>query len=153
METALEQFMDNMEQDNQELVALVAKSQEEAREDQQLKELRIAELELKCTQLEEALQRCQQAADRKAIQAATAIDLPASQADLDATASQIQSQSPSHADQPDLAERAIKSRYKLLFDLYEEGKSIEAIAKKLSLNKGEVQLILGLAKQEEAYRA
>ena len=43
----------------------------------------------------------------------------------------------------------IKARYKELFDLYDSGKSIEYIAKKLGRNKGEVQLILGLAKQEE----
>jgi len=43
----------------------------------------------------------------------------------------------------------VKSRYKEVFDLHDSGKSIEYIAKKLGKNKGEVQLILGLAKQEE----
>ncbi|TLS49822.1 hypothetical protein FE782_22720 [Paenibacillus antri] len=43
----------------------------------------------------------------------------------------------------------VKSRYKELFDLHDSGKSIEHIAKKLGKNKGEVQLIIGLAKQEE----
>jgi len=43
----------------------------------------------------------------------------------------------------------VKSRYKEVFELYDKGKSIEFIAKKLGKNKGEVQLIIGLAKQEE----
>ncbi|WP_414694786.1 DUF6115 domain-containing protein [Paenibacillus sp.] len=43
----------------------------------------------------------------------------------------------------------VKARYQELFELYDAGKSIEYIAKKLGKNKGEVQLIIGLAKQEE----
>jgi DNA-binding NarL/FixJ family response regulator len=44
----------------------------------------------------------------------------------------------------------MKDRYGELFDMYTQGKSIEYIAKKLGMNKGEVTLILQLAKQEEA---
>lgn len=43
----------------------------------------------------------------------------------------------------------VKSRYKEVFDLYGQGKSIEYIAKKLGTNKGEIQLIIQLAKREE----
>jgi len=43
----------------------------------------------------------------------------------------------------------VRARYKELFDLHDSGKSIEYIAKKLGKNKGEVQLIIGLARQEE----
>jgi hypothetical protein len=43
----------------------------------------------------------------------------------------------------------IKQRYQHLFELHDQGKSMEYISKKLSMNKGEVQLILQLAKQEE----
>jgi TolA-binding protein len=46
----------------------------------------------------------------------------------------------------------IKERYPDLFQLYEQGKSTEAIAKKLGMNKGEVSLILQLSKQEEKAR-
>ncbi len=42
----------------------------------------------------------------------------------------------------------IRDRYAELFTLYAEGKSTEAIAKKLGMNKGEVQLIVTLAEQE-----
>ncbi|MEX2462233.1 MAG: hypothetical protein WD469_13215 [Paenibacillaceae bacterium] len=46
----------------------------------------------------------------------------------------------------------MKERYAELFLLHEQGKAIEYIAKKLNLNKGEVQLIIQLAKQEEHNR-
>lgn len=44
----------------------------------------------------------------------------------------------------------VKDRYPEIFSLYDSGKSIEYIAKKLGKNKGEVSLILMLSKQEEA---
>jgi predicted nuclease with TOPRIM domain len=47
----------------------------------------------------------------------------------------------------------IKTRYYELFELYEQGKSTEYIAKKLNMNKGEVNLIFQLAKQEERLNA
>jgi len=50
------------------------------------------------------------------------------------------------------AQMQMKQRYSELFNMHEQGKSIEYIAKKLSLNKGEVLLIIQLAKQEELNR-
>lgn len=48
-------------------------------------------------------------------------------------------------------ETTIKSRYKIVFDLQKQGKSTEYIAKKLGMNKGEVLLITQLGKHEEGY--
>ncbi|HEX7057959.1 MAG TPA: hypothetical protein VF260_12300 [Bacilli bacterium] len=50
------------------------------------------------------------------------------------------------------ARQNMKERYKNLFALRQSGKSIEQIAKKLGINKGEVELIIKLAKQEEQFR-
>ncbi|WP_240417570.1 hypothetical protein [Paenibacillus periandrae] len=47
----------------------------------------------------------------------------------------------------------LKSRYEELFSLFEQGKSVEYIAKKLNMNKGEINLIFQLAKQEEKLNA
>jgi hypothetical protein len=47
---------------------------------------------------------------------------------------------------------SMKIRYTELFNLYDQGKGVEAIAKKLSMNKGEVNLILQLSRQEESSR-
>lgn len=43
----------------------------------------------------------------------------------------------------------IRHRYSELFKLYDAGKSMDYIAKKCEINKGEVQLILQLGKREE----
>lgn len=48
---------------------------------------------------------------------------------------------------------AITERYEALLKMYEQGKSIEYISKSLGMNKGEVQLIITLARQEEKGRA
>ena len=53
--------------------------------------------------------------------------------------------------QPEPAD--MKSRYPEIFQYYEQGKSIEYIAKKTGMNKGEVELIIHLSKQEEQFRA
>ncbi len=51
-----------------------------------------------------------------------------------------------------MEKQTMKQRYSELFELHEQGKSVEYIAKKLSMNKGEVQLIIGLAEREEDSR-
>ncbi|MEX1031023.1 MAG: hypothetical protein WDZ91_13405 [Paenibacillaceae bacterium] len=50
-------------------------------------------------------------------------------------------------------ENDIKNRYGAIFELHSQGKSIEYIAKKTGMNKGEIQLIIQLARQEEQFRA
>ncbi|MGX4586525.1 DUF6115 domain-containing protein [Paenibacillus chitinolyticus] len=47
--------------------------------------------------------------------------------------------------EPDLSVRA---RYAALFELHDQGRSTEQIAKQLGMNKGEVMLIMQLAKRE-----
>ncbi|MFD2670074.1 DUF6115 domain-containing protein [Marinicrinis sediminis] len=48
---------------------------------------------------------------------------------------------------------SIAVRYETLLDMHRQGKSIEHIAKSQGINKGEVQLIITLAAQEEQERA
>jgi hypothetical protein len=43
----------------------------------------------------------------------------------------------------------MKTRYAELFSLHEQGKGVESIAKRLGMNKGEVNLIIQLSRQEE----
>lgn len=47
----------------------------------------------------------------------------------------------------------IRSRYNELFGMYDAGKSVDYIARKLNMNRGEISLILQLAKQEERLHA
>ncbi|WP_054028959.1 DUF6115 domain-containing protein [Bacillus sp. FJAT-28004] len=150
METALEQFMENMEKDNEDLVLLVRNAQQESKSDAERKEQRIVELERKCEQLTEQLQKTLS-------QSATLVrpietSLPAASLDMN-----MQLTTDAAIVAPIIEEtvrkNTIQDRYKELFMLYEQGKSIEAISKKLGMNKGEVQLIIQLAKQEDSVHA
>jgi DNA-binding Xre family transcriptional regulator len=145
METALEQFMENMEKDNEDLLQLVAKSQADIKEEGERKDVRIAALEKRCEALDLQLQ---DTLDKLARTTASPLNgAPIAVAEIYARPSSTDTIDRSQAaTQP----QSIVSRYSELFRLYEEGKSIEAIAKKLGMNKGEVQLIIGLAKQEGA---
>jgi hypothetical protein len=58
----------------------------------------------------------------------------------------------SHSNQPERGPMNIRERYANVFHLYDQGKSTEYIAKKLEMNKGEVMLIIQLAKQEDQAR-
>jgi hypothetical protein len=60
-------------------------------------------------------------------------------------------ESPAKAD--GTAHTGIRNRYRELFAWHDAGKSVEYIAKKSGMNKGEVMLILQLAKREEQHRA
>ncbi|MBO9597655.1 MAG: hypothetical protein J7559_07540, partial [Cohnella sp.] len=48
---------------------------------------------------------------------------------------------------------SIRGRYPELLALHDKGRSVEQIAKALGLNKGEVQLVLQLARREEEQHA
>lgn len=48
---------------------------------------------------------------------------------------------------------SIRGRYQDLLSLHDKGRSVEQIAKSLGMNKGEVQLILQLARREEEQHA
>lgn len=53
--------------------------------------------------------------------------------------------------EPDAAPTTIRGRYPELLDMHDKGRSIEHIAKATGKNKGEVQLILQLARREERH--
>ncbi|MDF2838280.1 MAG: hypothetical protein K0Q63_3920, partial [Paenibacillus sp.] len=55
METALEQFMENMEKDNDELLQMIAKSQADAKQEDERKDGRIEALEKRCEALDHRL--------------------------------------------------------------------------------------------------
>jgi DNA-binding NarL/FixJ family response regulator len=153
MQVALEQFMENMEADNRELVETITKSQHQTREDNASRDERIAVLERRCKELEDKLGRAElrleeqlQALRAAALQSVVKEREPAEQqsaAEAAAVAGLVEAEPSSPP---------IRQRYAELFDLHGQGKSIDVIAKKLGINKGEVMLILQLAKQEEERR-
>ncbi|MFB9273582.1 hypothetical protein ACFQMJ_27155 [Cohnella cellulosilytica] len=58
---------------------------------------------------------------------------------------------PSPDSEPERISPAIRDRYADLLAMHEKGKSVEQIAKATGMNKGEVQLILQLARREERH--
>ena len=159
METALDEFMENMEKDNEQLLQLVAETQKNSKQEAEQKDQRISLLEQRCGQLEKLLQEAivkpaiaassQQQNSQAAMMAAAVSERTMTSTQLtrhEAAAEQESTSSSSNTLKPD----SIQARYAELFQLYAEGKSVEAIAKRLGMNKGEVQLIIGLSKQEEA---
>ena len=154
LEMSFEQFMENMEKEHDGLVKMLTNSLQKMREEDRLKRDQMMRLEKKCSELEERLSSLSHA--NAAFDAKVSIlagnsaftgesSTPAmQQSSFDVQIEQLK--------QSIVPENSIHSRYTELFELYENGKSVEAIAKKLGKNKGEVQLILQLAKQEENAR-
>jgi len=147
MEFALGQFMENMEQQHDELVNVLTSNINQLKDDNRQKSEQLSALEKKYAVLEEqisTLSHAYVALETKyqfvTQSANSASQLASEQINVDTT-----EQVESHEPDPN----SIHMRYSELFELYDAGKSIEFIAKKLGKNKGEVQLIIQLAKQEE----
>ncbi|MGU3469604.1 hypothetical protein ACLBWT_00380 [Paenibacillus sp. D51F] len=137
MENALEQFMENMEESNRSLGELVKSSREQEQAEARLREQRIEELEKQCRLLQDA------------IAANSGSALAAGQAEA-AGAAPMQRE---EAAQPLQAPESIRARFRQLFDLEQQGRSVDQIAKELGIHKGEVLLIQQLARQEESANA
>ena len=69
--------------------------------------------------------------------------LPAAEAPLESAAAEAAAEA-----EPELPPNSIRGRYAELLELHESGRSVEQICKTLGMNKGEVQLILQLARRE-----
>lgn len=155
MELALEQFMQSIEEENKELANIVGAAQREQKEALSASEQRIAalekrseELQLRCVELEQQLG--EQIKGHQAEVAARLSELGSRQ-QVHADTSAVSSPLPAEEEMP--ASDRISDRYADLLAMHHQGKSMEYIAKKLGLNKGEVQLIVQLSAQEERHRA
>lgn len=154
MEMSFEQFMGNMEKEHDDLVKMLTNSLQTMREEDRLKSDQISRLEKRCSELEEHLSSLSHANVELATKVSLLSSLPSTTTDhaiLDVIQPTFESQL-EQLNKNIVPEDSIHSRYNELFEMYEAGKSVEAIAKKLGKNKGEVQLILQLAKQEENAR-
>ncbi|MFD2613032.1 DUF6115 domain-containing protein [Paenibacillus gansuensis] len=149
---SLEHYMGQIEQENRELLAHFSQIHKEHDREQ-------AELKARINQLEEQYAAAE--AKFNAVLDTFHKQLERIQARSDAEwtgKSEVKSsenepvQDTGNADQSHQAMQ-IKQRYSEVFELQSQGKSADYIAKKLSMNKGELQLILQLARQEETLRA
>ncbi|ASA22234.1 hypothetical protein [Paenibacillus donghaensis] len=152
-EAALELYMADIERENDELVQLVGSIKQQTQSNQngmqeQINELKkqLAELQTGSVQLASRV-----SAEEKGLgELAAAFERIIANA---ATSSVVTKPAEAMKEEPPAAPAkpvsSIKLRYPRLFELHEQGKSIDSIAKTAGLQRGEVQLILQLAKQEE----
>jgi DNA-binding NarL/FixJ family response regulator len=160
---SLSHFVSEMEQDNKELMDMVKQIKRE--QDQQINKLydRVDYLERQThdvsQKLLEATMQTYPVIDvpaetvpnaprrRKKIVTEDALPEPETVVTVNRTAVHLEQQ----VSEPD-PQQEIKERYQQVFSMYAGGKSIEQIARKLSMNKGEVQLIIQLYHQEGTVR-
>lgn len=146
VEDAMELYMSDIERENRELLDLLASVKTQSQNNQAVLQEQIGELK---GQLESLHHRISQLESRTAAAENGILQLAIS------GTTQRQGNLAQDNVQPVQPEKAkpvstIKLRYPQLFELYEEGKSLDFIAKKTGMQRGEIQLILQLAKQEES---
>ncbi|MGW8956147.1 DUF6115 domain-containing protein [Paenibacillus sp. NPDC055715] len=168
VEATLEQYMTDIENDNNELIELVSGIKQEhavkqASFQEQVAELRnrIVELERQAALTSVSTQTVpgsevllHTGTPHQAVTAysqfrntQSAISMQAEQ--LDASIVAVEEQVPLQEAEPEAQQESIRERYQELFSLHEQGKSVDYIAKQSGIQRGEVQLILQLAERED----
>lgn len=159
---AYDRLLEDLETENRELVDAVASFKKEQDETVRRLGMRIRELEAQVGEWK-ALGAAvgtrvnaysEASAERLAAEPASAAERPEPAAAGSSERGQAASaQDPIAEEAAALVPQTIRSRYAELLELHGRGRSVEQIAKTLGLNKGEVQLILQLAKREEEQHA
>lgn len=154
MEETMEGFLAELEEDNQKLIGTMAAMKQEH-------EAAVSRLADRIDSLEKQFQEQRSEWNRLAIRRVerqeaellersrvpVAANVPALAAAASAVPSELAAVPvPVKEEAPPAT---IRSRYQELFRMHEEGKSVEYIAKKTGMNKGEVNLIIQLAVQED----
>ncbi|WP_042199193.1 hypothetical protein [Paenibacillus camerounensis] len=148
-EAALELYMADLERENSEMLQLVSsiKTQSQSTKAALQEEISVLRDQIADLHKSTALLDARLTAEEKGLLQLTAIarDNAVRPAAADTSASLVAAPEPKAK-----PVSSIKLRYPRLFELHEQGKSIDSIAKTAGLQRGEVQLILQLAKQEES---
>lgn len=158
-EAAYEQLLEDLEAENRELIDAVAKFKREQDETVDKLSRRIVDMEHQMKLW--SLQAAAAAPQAIAVPAQPAAERPpiGDQALETAAASQAvrfsaaQEQPPEPEPVAAAIDVSIRGRYQELLTLHDRGRSVDQIAKTLGMNKGEVQLILQLARREEEQHA
>ncbi|MCP3772827.1 hypothetical protein NLX71_05760 [Paenibacillus sp. MZ04-78.2] len=158
MEQAMDHLAMELEEQNKALIELFSGTKQTYEEHAAKLTSRVETLEKQCQELRHELGRLTFSEEQRRLSRQADVSKPgeALEASAGAAVSPAYSESAAPAAQPEAANKAamnMKERYSELFGLYESGKSTDYIAKKLGMNKGEISLILQLAKQEERSNA
>lgn len=163
LEATLEQYMAEIEKENEELISMVAQMKQDFASKQLAQQELMVELRQRLGEVEVfarqsdsrllALESAQRQQELPAAVAEHAQPLVAMRAEPEAPAAvssaDVQPETEmSVAEEPQ--EEHVRDRYPELFELYSQGKSMDMIARTVGLQRGEVQLILQLARKEES---
>lgn len=153
-EAALELYMADMERENEELVQLISSIKQQSQNNHNVMQGQINELQSQVIELQKSSLQLEARVteEEKSLRELAITVEKGSYVNVGVK------EDPSPGEekvslQPELKAKpisSIKLRYPRLFELHEQGKSIDSIAKTAGLQRGEVQLILQLAKQEES---
>ncbi|MEO2204038.1 hypothetical protein ABGV42_09815 [Paenibacillus pabuli] len=151
MESTLEHYMAEIENDNDALIQRVAEMKGEAAAADQRMQMQLEELQKRLNELEK--NKASESnhfshVSKDQFNGLQAQALVASVRD-DAAKQILENEPPQLAKEPVNKRESIKDRYPELFLLYDQGKSVDTIAKQTGIQRGEVQLILQLAEREE----
>ncbi|GGN90325.1 hypothetical protein [Saccharibacillus kuerlensis] len=152
VEQTLEQYMVEMEKENDDLVNLLVQIRQETGAKQLALQEQLAEMRSRLSEMErtsgkhevriEQLSSVEQAIPEVRTSQETAKRLKNELIEIAVEQEQLE---------PEVEpEDSVRSRYSQLFEMHDQGKSIDAIAKTTGMQRGEIQLILRLAKREDA---
>ncbi|MFB0841163.1 hypothetical protein [Paenibacillus oleatilyticus] len=158
MEQAMDHLAMELEEQNKALIELFSGTKHTYEEHTAKLTSRVETLEKQCQELRHELGRLTFSEEQRrlSLQADASKPGEALGASAGAAVSPAYTEPAAPDKQTEAANKApmnMKERYGELFGLYESGKSTDYIAKKLGMNKGEISLILQLAKQEERSNA
>lgn len=148
MEETMEGFLAELEEDNQKLIQTMSAMRQDHENAVRKLADRVDSLE---RQLHEQRQEWHKLAVQRAEQQEAEWMRRTQAAAVPVSSASVPQPQVPHAEPEEEAlptESSIKGRYQELFRMHEEGKSVEYIAKKCGMNKGEVSLIIQLAEQE-----
>lgn len=149
VEQTLEQYMAEMEKENDDLVNLLVQIRQETGAKQLSLQEQLGEMRNRLAEMERTAGkhevRLEQLSSAETPFANTRVVQEAAEQSRNELVESAVVQEPE--EEP---EDSVRNRYPQLFELHDQGKSADAIAKATGLQRGEIQLILRLAKREEA---
>ncbi|WP_440118852.1 hypothetical protein [Paenibacillus sp. QZ-Y1] len=153
MESTLEHYMSEIENDNDALIQRVAEMKGEATAADQRMQSQLQELQQRLDNLENSkTKEADPSPNRNLVHSTSGLQAQGLLDSVRVDSGQLASDTEVLVNEQEAVpvRESIKDRYAELFHLYGEGKSVDAIAKHTGIQRGEVQLILQLAEREES---
>ncbi|MDO3410672.1 hypothetical protein QWJ34_12945 [Saccharibacillus sp. CPCC 101409] len=150
VEQTLEQYMAEMEKENDDLVNLLVQIRQETGAKQLALQEQVAEMRGRLADMERTSgkheARIEQLSSAEPPVSASSAPQESARRLRDELIESAAEREPEDKAEPT---DSVRGRYPQLFDMHERGRSIDAIAKATGMQRGEIQLILRLAKRED----